>query len=230
MSTPGPTNRYATTSAAHDLPVTLVGNGGGYAYGVNGETHHALGDYGALLCLRNMHVFVPAFAADVPVMVERLSRFTHPAYLRLGRCELPPDAVLPPYSPWRRLTDGRGPTLLVVGPLVGGIWAAVRNLPANRRPTLWVVAELPISEETIPAEFLDDLDRARHLMVVEEHVAHGSAGQALSYLLAKMGRPPQQFTHRVAEGYPTGYFGSQMFHRKECGLDPESIVAAIANS
>ena len=32
----------------HNLPVVLVGNGGGYGYGVMGSTHHALEDYGVL--------------------------------------------------------------------------------------------------------------------------------------------------------------------------------------
>jgi transketolase len=45
----------------HDLPVALVGNGGGYAYGVMGSTHHALEDYGVLLTLPNLRVYVPAF-------------------------------------------------------------------------------------------------------------------------------------------------------------------------
>ncbi len=35
----------------HNLPVVLVGNGGGYGYGVMGSTHHALEDYGVLLSL-----------------------------------------------------------------------------------------------------------------------------------------------------------------------------------
>src|SRR5262249_37286069 len=34
----------------HNLPVQLIGNGGGYGYGVMGGTHHALEDYGSLLC------------------------------------------------------------------------------------------------------------------------------------------------------------------------------------
>lgn len=50
----------------HDLPVFLVGNGGGYAYGVMGPTHHALEDYGTLLGLPNLRVYVPAFRDDVP--------------------------------------------------------------------------------------------------------------------------------------------------------------------
>ena len=35
----------------HGLPVVLVGNGGGYGYGVMGGTPHALEDYGCLLPL-----------------------------------------------------------------------------------------------------------------------------------------------------------------------------------
>ena len=45
----------------HDLPVILVGNGGGYGYGVMGSSHHALEDYGCLLTLPHMRAFVPAF-------------------------------------------------------------------------------------------------------------------------------------------------------------------------
>ena len=56
----------------HRLPVVLVGNGGGYGYGVMGATHHALEDYGALLCLPHLRAYVPAFDEDLRAMVERL--------------------------------------------------------------------------------------------------------------------------------------------------------------
>ena len=56
----------------HKLPVILVGNGGGYGYGVMGSTHHALEDYGCLLTLPNLRVFVPAFDEDVSAMVPLL--------------------------------------------------------------------------------------------------------------------------------------------------------------
>src|SRR5580704_2056897 len=49
----------------HQLPVVLVGNGGGYGYGVMGATHHSLEDNGALLCLPHMRVYIPAFDSDV---------------------------------------------------------------------------------------------------------------------------------------------------------------------
>src|SRR5271157_4798505 len=83
----------------HDLDVKLVGNGGGYGYGVMGATHHALEDYGVLLTLQHMRAYVPAFAADVGPIVRRMAADPHPAYLRLGRDELPKGFVLPEYAP-----------------------------------------------------------------------------------------------------------------------------------
>ena len=55
------------------LSVRLVGNGGGYAYGSMGATHHALEDYGVLLTLPALRAYVPAFDADVQPMVRAIA-------------------------------------------------------------------------------------------------------------------------------------------------------------
>ena len=60
-----------------------------------------------------------------------------------GTTDEPTGVTVPSYAPWRRLLDGRGWVVLVTGPLVGGIWDAVRRLDEDRRPALWVLAELP---------------------------------------------------------------------------------------
>ncbi len=112
----------------HKLPVVLVGNGGGYGYGVMGATHHALEDYGALLCLPHMRAYVPAFDADVRAMTSDLFSVGHPSYLRLGLSEEPKDATVPPYAPWRKLQAGPGWVILVTGSLAGSLWGAVRDL------------------------------------------------------------------------------------------------------
>jgi transketolase len=211
----------------HDLPVKLVGNGGGYGYGVMGATHHALEDYGALLTLRGMTAFVPAFAADVPPVIGKLFDARGPAYLRLGRDEKPQGFTLPAYSPWRRLLSGGGATVLAVGPLVGPLWAALAALAEPRRPNLWLLSELPVRAEALPADFLADVRRSGRLVVVEEHVAQGGVGQALALALAALGKTPPRFEHRCALGYVSGLYGSQQFHRKECGLDPAAVLAAL---
>jgi transketolase len=209
----------------HDLPVILVGNGGGYGYGVMGSTHHALGDYGALLTWPNIRVFVPAFDDDVPPIVEQLFQITHPAYLRLGLAETPAGLASQPYAAWRRFVRGDGPCLLIVGPLAGSILGAVLRLDAARRPSVWVLSELPFPEP--PPEFLADLRQSECLMVVEEHVAAGGAGPMIALHLLAREQAPERFRHRAALRYPSGRYGSQTFHRRESGLDPESILAAL---
>lgn len=214
----------------HNLGVRLIGNGGGYGYGVMGATHHALEDCGALLCLQNMHVVVPAFDSDVDVLIPRLATFPRPVYLRLGRDEKPADFELPPYAPWRRLIEGHGPTLVVLGPLVGSYLEMAQILPSDLRPSVWVVTELPLDPAVMPAAFWTDLERTGHLIVAEEHVAHGSVGHALGHLLLTLGRPVRTLSHLHAQGYVSGRYGSQTFHRKESGLDADSLRTLLLNA
>ena len=90
---------------------------------------------------------------------------------------------------------------------------------------VWLVSELPITE--LPSEFLSSLRRSNYLMVIEEHVCAGGFGQMLAHQLLLAGTAPGQFVHRTALGYVSGRYGSQRFHRAECGLDPASIVAEL---
>lgn len=210
----------------HKLPVVLVGNGGGYGYGVMGATHHALEDYGALLCLPHIRAYVPAFDADVKAMTSDLFSVGHPSYFRLGLSEEPKDATVPPYAPWRKLQDGPGWVILVTGSLAGSLWGGVRDLKEASRPSLWLLSELPVRQ--LSEEFQADLARSRRLLVVEEHVAHGGVAQSLATLLLESGRAPERFATRSAQGYLSGRYGSQRFHRRECGLDSASILDFLA--
>jgi len=210
----------------HNLPVILVGNGGGYGYGVMGSSHHALEDYGCMLTLPHMRAFIPAFDADVRAMIPTLMRCEGPVYLRLGLSEEPKGWPVPEYAPWRKLLCGNGPVLAGVGPLMGGILTALQQLDEDVRPEVWLTTELPIA--AVPEEFIAAVRRARRLFVVEEHTAHGGFGQMLAHHLAAAGAPVDSFVHKHALGYVSGLYGSQNFHRAECGLDPASIVAAVS--
>jgi transketolase len=210
------------------LPVRLVANGGGYAYGSMGATHHALEDYGVLLTLPGLRAYVPAFDADLDPIVQQLAARAEPAYLRLGRSELDDESGLPPYSAWRCLQDGAAGVLVVAGPIAGGLWRATRELAAPLRPALWVVSELGGSPRTVPPDaLLESLVHAPALGLVEEHVAEGGFGQRFVHMLALLGRPVPPLLHAHARGYPSGLYGSQTFHRRECGLDVPTILAQL---
>ena len=211
----------------HDADVKLVGNGGGYGYGVMGPTHHALEDYCVLLTLPGLRVHIPIFASDLAEIVPRMAADRHPAYLRLGRCERPPGYVPPAYAPWRRLLDGERGVLVIAGPLAGPVVARALETPATARPAIWGLSELSAGGLAPPAELLQEIARHDALVVAEEHCAHGGVGQMLALELGVRGGLPRRFQACAARGYPTGLYGSQAYHRAASGLDPASVLDAV---
>lgn len=211
----------------HRLPVHLVGNGGGYGYGVMGSTHHAIEDYGVLLALQGMKAFVPCFDSDLDEIIPRIQVWDSPSYLRLGREELPAGFPLPAYEPWRRLTSGAGPLMAIAGPIAGSILREVSGLEHAIRPEVWVVSELPLETCPPPREFAARVEAAPALWAVEEHVAQGGFGRMLSAWVLENGYRPQAFRHWHAMGYPSGTYGSQEFHRTESGISASQIRHAI---
>lgn len=216
--------------AFHNLPVKLVGNGGGYGYGVMGPTHHAIEDYGVLLTLPNMRAYVPAFAQDVTTLTDIVGGVASPCYLRLGRDETPKDFVVPPYSPWRQLVDGLGPVFVAIGPLAATYITAFSQLEFAHRPRLWVVTELPIKSAPIPEKLVEQLQTTDTLCVAEEHVARGGLGWELASHLMSIGVVPSRFIHLCAIAHQFERYGSQAYLRVQSRLDPASVLAAIANT
>lgn len=216
--------------AFHNLPVKLVGNGGGYGYGVMGPTHHAIEDYGILLTLPAMRVFIPVFDEDTPDVVRRAGDCGAPAYLRLGRGEPPAGYAPPEYAPWRQLTVGGGAPLVVAGPLAGAYIAPIQALPEADRPNLWVVTELPLSENPPPAALVEQIRRARALCVVEEHVRRGGLGSELALIALEQGWGVDVFQHLYARAHRYATYGSQGFLRVQSGLDPASVLSAATSS
>lgn len=210
----------------HRLPVKLVANGGGYAYGAMGPTHHALEDYGVMSALPFMKCYVPAFDQDLEAVVSLVGDHPHPAYLRLGRGEPPPEWRSPAYAPWRQLCDGSGPVMVAVGPMAGLVLEAALRLNAKARPQVWAACEFPLQEAPPPPELVAAL-ADRDVWVVEEHVRQGSAAQMILIWLAERDIKPRAFRHICALGYPSGRYGNQNWHRRECGLDADSLYTAL---
>lgn len=214
----------------HNLPVKLIGNGGGYGYGVMGPTHHAIEDYGVLLTLPNMSVYVPVFDEDMDAVIARAGISSHPAYIRMGRGEPPKGYAVPAYAPWRQLTSGGGPVVVVVGPLAGTYIGAFERLSAESRPNLWVVTELPIEHNPLPAELIIQLEKSSSLCVAEEHVRHGGFGSELMLHLADKNIAVRRFRHLYARAHHFERYGSQNFLRRQSALDVDSMLAILGGS
>lgn len=214
--------------AFHGLRVRLVGNGGGYGYGVMGPTHHAIEDYGVLLTLPNMAVYVPAFDEDLPEVVSRAGNSEVAAYLRLGRGEKPKGYAVPAYAPWRQLTSGGGPVVIAVGPLAGSYIESLERLTPEQRPNLWAVCELPLERNPLPAALREQLLHCRRLIVAEEHVRRGGFASELLLHAAEHGTFLPPLTHYYARAHHYERYGSQGYLRRHSGLDPAALLAAVS--
>lgn len=206
----------------HNLPVTIVGNGGGYGYGVMGGTHHAIEDYGALSTLQNMHSFIPAFDEDVADAIARISALKKPSYLRLGLAKKS-DAIS--YAPWRKILDGDAGILIVCGTIAGNILDDFKNDDKASRPAIWLVCELSKNLE-LPENLSAEIQNQK-LCVLEEHVAQGGVGQAIAAKILAKNLTPKSFKHLHAQGYVSGFYGSQNFHRTESGLTKDAVLQGL---
>jgi transketolase len=208
--------------ALHGLNVKIVGNGGGYGYGIMGASHHALEDVAALSALQHFCCFIPLCNSDVDGACDSLFRYHGPSYLRLG-FGVWPSCVgeLPAFAPIRRLVVGRRArpkaTVVGLGPVL------LNTLPwmlEEGKTDLFAISQVPLME--LSAELVTSVDASGLLWVIEEHVARGGLGEHLAALLAKKG-VRFRLCHTHAQGYPDGLYGSQSYHQSRSGLDPVSL-------
>ena len=211
----------------HNLPVKLIGNGGGFHYGVMGPTHHAIEDYGVLLTLPNMKAYIPIFTEDLNPIITSAAMDKCPSYIRLGRSEKPNDYNPPMYQPLRQLTAGNGPVVIAIGPLAGSYIESFQKLPDDVRPNLWGLSELPFANIKIPTKLIDQLRDAKGLCIAEEHVKQGSAASQILLTLTEMGIAIENFRHLYATSHQFKYSGSQNYLRECSGVNVENVISVI---
>jgi transketolase len=208
----------------HNMNVKIVGNGGGYGYGIMGATHHALEDIAVLSSFPNFQCFIPYCNEDVYGSIHAMLKYKGPAYLRLGFGIVPPVIFVQEFTAIRKLASGEELTIVCLGPVVLNAWKAIEELGDDTIADLFVISKMPLTE--ISEELILSLLRTKKLLVVEEHVSRGGFGENLALLMVKH-QINCQFIHRFASGYPNGLYGSQDYHQKLCGLDQQSLTADI---
>lgn len=206
-----------------NIPVKLVGNGGGYGYGIMGSTHHVVEDIAILSSFQNMRIYCPAFNEDVFDIVNKTNQEISPAYLRLG---MAPETTisLPKYSPTRKIFDGDKVTLIAFGPLIHKALEAIEKLGKNNLIDLWTITELPLD---LPEKIFDSIKTTKKLIIVEENVKSGGIGEKILSTLVDKKILVDKVIHLYARGYLSKLYGSQEFHLKENILDSKGIFKNI---
>jgi transketolase len=210
--------------AYHGADVTVVGVGGGYSYGHNGATHHALEDVGALRMLPGFTVVSPGDPFETEAAVRAIARHKGPTYLRLGRAGEPNVHAGPIEMELGRgitLREGSRLAVLASGSMLhtaAQAVAALEDVKLISMPTI----------KPLDYELIASLARTfPAIATVEEHSVTGGLGSAVAEVLAELGCPVR-FKRFGAMDRFAHECGDQAWHRKRNGIDQASLTAALS--
>jgi transketolase len=210
----------------HNLPVFIVGNGGGYGYGIMGSSHHCIEDVACFSGLPNMRVYAPSFVEDMDQCIEEMFERRGPAYLRLGLGKnLPGNMELTNYGAAPRTWGQASVTIVAQSPVANNVIEAINQSGQADNIDFFVVNRMP--QIALPQALAASMAATGNVITVEEHIATGGLGQTVSSLIHASGLPVYRFTSLHAQGYPSGLYGSQSFHQAESGLDAGNILNVI---
>jgi len=212
----------------HNVPVVIVGVGGGLSYASLGATHHSCEDIAFLRVLPNMTVICPADAVEVRLALRAALQQDGPVYMRLGKKGEPvihkdiPHFVIGKAIIVRPGTDvcllstgNMLPTTLDAAEILGqkGVSAQVVSFHTVK----------PLDEELLAESFA----KFKVVATIEEHSILGGFGGSVAEWLAD--RPTQKARLcRIAT--PDTFLheaGEQEYAREVFGLTGPHIAAEI---
>ena len=234
----------------HQLPVLIVGNGGGYQYGLNGPTHHALSDLACMSSLPHLTCQIPADSNQVEAIIKTWHSQPTPSYLRLGQnlanstthtiqattntinlisnAQATHTSQAPQANSSIRTSYKPTPPIIAIG--LGPLATDLINFNAIN-PILglqiWACTQLPLNKFK-PIE-LEALSQASAILTFEDHTERGGMGEAIAIECMKQGVHPAIFESVSAQQDYKGHYGDQIFHHFQSGIAPEQIYKCIQN-
>jgi transketolase len=214
----------------HQLPVRVVGVGGGLEYGHAGSTHHGLEDVGVMRIQPGMTVIAPADYQQAASALRATWDMPGPAYYRLGKDE---NAVVPglegqfDLGRLQVVRDGSDLVFIAMGSVAVEASAAAEALGADGiRCSVVVMASLTPPPTDDLAEVLT---RFRVALTVEAHYVVGGVGSLVSEVIAERGLACRVVRCGVRTT-PDGVTGSESYLLEVHGISRDALVETARQS
>jgi len=207
----------------HNLNVKIVGNGGGFGYGIMGATHHAIEDIAVISSFQNMKCIVPFCNEDVAGGIDEMFEYRGPTYLRLGTGSKTVNVETGKFSAIRKVKTGNRITIVGIGPVILNVFEAL-SIMQREIADVFVVSEMPLM--ILSDELKESILKTRTLIVIEEHVKRGGLGENIASLILE-DHMYCDYSHLFVKGYLNALYGSQSYHLEINGLDVKTIIAII---
>lgn len=212
-----------------DLPVTIVGIGGGVTYSTLGGTHHAMEDVLIAGALPNMSIIAPCDPSETKAATQWCTtQVRGPVYLRLGKAG-EPNLTENALDPWefgklRYLKKGHDVCILSYGPIMKLASSLAENLEnAGKSVSLVSVHTVKPLDRNGIATALSSHD---HIVVIEECVPPGGLAGPVKELAWDQRATCKLDTFTLQDQFIHNY-GSHVDLLKAHGLSLESIASKL---
>lgn len=213
----------------HNLPVRLIGNGGGMVYAPLGPTHETNEDIAIMRAIPNMCVVAVADAEEMKRLMPLTVDYPGPIYIRLAKGYDP--VVTDPGRPFAigrgiSMRQGDDALLVTTGVMLGQALAAADHLEAAGIST--GVLHLPTIKPLDLALLHEEIAKVRVVVTIEEHSVIGGLGSAVAEVIAEGAFSPVRRFKRlgVPDRFPDQY-GSQAGLWERFGLTADHIVGTV---
>ncbi len=215
--------------AHHNLPVRIVGIGGGMEYGINGISHYALEDVAVMRAQPNMTVIAPADHQQARQALLETTAVPGPIYFRLGKDDT---AVVPGLNgvfelgKVQHVRDGKDVAIVAMGPIATKAVAAAELL---ENQGLSCAVAVVASVSPAPVDDLVQLISGRPLvMTAEVHYLNGGLGSLIAEVIADRGLGSRVLRHAV-RSMPDALVGSQRYMERSFGLTAAHLAEAVTH-
>lgn len=212
----------------HELPVRLVGVGGGVDYGHNGPTHHALEDIGLMRLQPGLAVAAPADPAQARSAVLATAELPGPVYLRIGKDADEIAGLGGQFQLGRVQLLGHGTDVAIV--TYGSITAeAIRAASLLEAAGIGTTIAVAASISPAPYDDLAELlDRVHLAVTLEAHYSTGGIGSLVCEIVAERGLGCRVLRRGVTT-IPKGASGGRPYLYDRFGLSGHQVAdAALA--
>jgi transketolase len=216
--------QFRNGAALHNLPIRLIGIGGGFSYGHAGPTHHALEDLTILRTQPAVTVIAPADHCQTRSSLRSMAQHPGPVYFRIDKndqLELPGlDGQFALGRP-ELIRAGWDVLLLSTGSVTfNALKAADQLASAGLSGAVAVMAHLPFEPS---AELMELLAGYSRVVTVEEGSTAGGLGSLAAEAVARGGLRCRLISLGVSRPLPP-LTGSTAYMRRLVGLAPDSIA------
>jgi transketolase len=211
--------------AYHNLNVTVVSVGAGFAYGTLGYSHFAIEDLSVMRVFPNMEVYSPGDSHELEIALPYLLKKPGPKYLRLGKNGEPllDSATITSPETARGNKIGSKIAVLSTGSIGIEVTKALKELSLANAQMVSHFSVPFFSSQTLASIELQDFEK---VITVEEHVLDGGFG---SYILEYLELNQLQIrVKRIGISRSFNYeIGDQGYLRMLAGIDSISIKKEI---